>query len=148
MAGLPGERASDRAESNCVCGGHRRQAAFRPPSLSRNQRVGRWGEQAAADYLAQRGYEILGHNIRTPYGEIDLLARREGIAVFVEVKSRTSRWLGPPEIAVNHAKLSHMIACAQHYAQQNAIEHWQIDVIAVLKVEGETHVTHFENAAT
>src|SRR5512138_3815952 len=99
--------------------------------MNRNQQVGRWGEDAAAEYLISKGYEIMGRNLRTPYGEIDILARREAISVFVEVKARTSSSLGPPEIAVGPRKQSHMIACAQHFAQQNGIDHWRIDVIAV-----------------
>jgi putative endonuclease len=114
--------------------------------MSRNQRVGKWGEQAAAEYLAARGYEILGRNLHTPHGEIDLLARIEEQTVFVEVKARTSSFLGPPEISVGPQKQAHMIACAEHYAQQNNLDHWRIDVIAVEKVAGRAEITHFQNA--
>ena len=58
--------------------------------MSRNQRVGQWGEQAAADYLSAKGYEIMARNVRTPYGEIDLIAQKDGFTIFVEVKARTS----------------------------------------------------------
>lgn len=114
--------------------------------MSRNQHVGRWGEQAAADYLARRGYEIAARNLRTPYGEIDLVTRKAGLTIFVEVKARTSSSMGPPEIAVSPRKQAHMIACAEHFAQQNGIDHWRIDVIAVQRVAGRPQITHFENA--
>lgn len=114
--------------------------------MSRNQRIGKWGEQAAADYLARGGYELLARNLRTPYGEIDLVARKDDFTVFVEVKARTTSSLGPPEIAVGPRKRSHMLACAQHYAQENLIDHWRVDVIAVEQVRGEAMITHFENA--
>jgi len=114
--------------------------------VSHQQRVGKWGEDAAAAYLDSCGYEILGRNLRTPYGEIDLVARRESQTIFVEVKARTSTSMGPPEIAVSTHKQAHMIACAEHYAQQSGIDHWQIDVIAVQKIAGRPHITHFENA--
>jgi len=114
--------------------------------MSHNQKVGRWGEQAAADYLSAKGYEIIAHNVRTPYGEIDLIAQKDGFTIFVEVKARTSSSLGPPEIAVTRRKLQHMLSCAEHYAQKNEIDHWQIDVIAVEAVNGKVEVTHFENA--
>jgi putative endonuclease len=114
--------------------------------MSHNQLVGNWGEQAAADYLTDRGYEILSRNLRTPYGEIDLIARTPGQTVFVEVKARTSRFLGPPEISVDSRKGAHIIACAEYYAQQNKIDHWRIDVIAVEKIAGQARITHFENA--
>ena len=116
--------------------------------MTRNQRVGRWGEHAAAEYLKGRGYEIVAGNVRTPYGEIDLIAKKDGFVTFVEVKARTSKTFGPPEIAVTPRKQLHMLSCAEHYAQQNAIDHWQIDVIAVEHAEGRPLITHFENAIT
>jgi putative endonuclease len=114
--------------------------------MSRNQTIGRWGEQAAADYLSAKGYEIAARNIRTPYGEIDLIAQKDGFTIFVEVKARTSSSFGPPEIAVTPRKQQHMVSCAEYYAQHNEIDHWQIDVIAVEKMNGSIKITHFENA--
>jgi putative endonuclease len=116
--------------------------------MSRNQSIGRWGEQAAADYLCEHGYEIAGRNIRTPYGEIDLVALQDGITVFIEVKARTSKSFGPPEAAVTPRKRAHMLACAEHYAQQHEVDHWQIDVIAVEKSQGVVEIKHFENAVS
>lgn len=114
--------------------------------MSRNQSIGRWGEQAAAEYLEQRGYEIACRNVRTPHGEIDLVARKDGLTIFIEVKARTTRSFGPPEVAVTARKQAHMLACADYYARENEIDHWQIDVIAVESVKGKTEITHFENA--
>ena len=74
------------------------------------------------------------------------MARQGESWVFVEVKARTSAKLGPPEIAVGPRKQAHMIACAEYHAQQNAIDHWRIDVIAVERTEGRPRITHFENA--
>lgn len=98
------------------------------------------------DFLCGHGYEILGRNERTPYGEIDVVARKDGMAVFVEVKARTGKSFGPPEVAVTPRKQAHMLASADYYAQHNEIDHWQIDVIAVEKVDGKPQIVHFENA--
>jgi putative endonuclease len=114
--------------------------------MGRNQRVGHWGEEAASTYLQTRGYEIIERNVRTPYSEIDLVARTEGFTVFVEVKARSSSSLGPPEIVVTPRKQQHMLACAAHYAQSHGIDHWQIDVVAIQKAGSRTEITHFENA--
>ena len=115
--------------------------------MKHNQSVGHWGEETAADHLRQRGYEILARNIRTPYGEIDLIARQGDITIFVEVKTLTSSKNFFPEQNVTARKREHMLACAEHYAAENAIDHWQIDVIAVEGKQGlEPKVTHFENA--
>ncbi len=114
--------------------------------MTRNQSVGRWGEQAAADFLCQHGYEIVGRNRRTPHGEIDIIAQKDGLTVFIEVKARTGQAFGPPEVAVTPRKQAHMLACAEYYAQQNEIDHWRIDVIAVERLKGTTEIMHFENA--
>jgi putative endonuclease len=115
--------------------------------MTRNQRIGQWGETVALAYLKGKGYRVLGQNIRTPYGEIDLLAEYEGITVFVEVKTRTSGMFGEPEIAVNARKQAHMLASAEYYTQQHEIDHWQIDVIAITgKPGGGQKLHHFENA--
>jgi len=112
-----------------------------------NQRIGKWGEDAVALYLGERGYEIITRNARTPYGEIDIVARQADITIFVEVKTRTSNKMGLPEDSVNLRKQMHMIACAEHYAAENAIDHWQVDVVAVEgKIGLEPKITHFENA--
>lgn len=115
--------------------------------MKHNQTIGKWGEEAVAAYLKERGYEIMARNARTPYGEIDIVAKQADITIFVEVKTRTSKKMGLPEESVNSRKQAHMLACAEHYAAENAIDHWQIDVISVEgKVGVEPKFTHFENA--
>jgi putative endonuclease len=115
--------------------------------MKHNQRIGKWGEDAVAAYLVKQGYEIIDRNTRTPYGEIDIIARQGGTTIFVEVKTLTSSKNFFPEQNVTPRKQVHMISCAEHYAAEHALDHWQIDVIAV---EGKTgldpKITHFENA--
>jgi putative endonuclease len=114
--------------------------------MTHNQRVGKWGEEQAALYLSQRGYDIAARNVRTPYGEIDLIAGKDGLTVFVEVKTRLSDSGGPPETAVTGRKQGHMMSSAEYYAQEHQLDHWRIDVIAVQRTAGRTEVLHFENA--
>jgi len=49
---------------------------------------GLWAEDIAATYLKMKGYKILERRYKTPYGEIDLIARKKDIIAFVEVKAR------------------------------------------------------------
>jgi putative endonuclease len=112
-----------------------------------NQLIGKWGEDAVAAYLRERGYEIIARNARTPYGEIDIIAKQDDITIFVEVKTLRRSKDFFPEQNVTARKQVHMLACAEHYAAENAIDHWQIDVIAVEgKVGLQPKITHFENA--
>ncbi len=117
-----------------------------------NQALGRWGEDCAARYLEQKGYSIVARNLRTPFGEIDLLARQEEPCnlVFVEVKTRASTTFGPPEISFNQRKQDHLMAAILSYFQEHPEmeDIWRVDVIAVerLKSEEPAIITHFENA--
>ena len=124
-------------------------------SQNRRQRVGKWGEAAAAKYLEARGYQVIARNVRTTYGEIDLAARDEtGAWVFVEVKTRTNSRYGYPEEAVDGRKLDHLIKSAEAFMAGQPEEpgqSWRIDVIAVQGGPEDTmeHVwiEHFENIA-
>src|SRR5512139_3831800 len=117
--------------------------------MKHNQKVGKWGEETAVIFLSQRGYAILARNARTPYGEIDIIAKQGDVTIFVEVKTLTSSKNFFPEQNVTARKREHMLACAECYAAEHAIDRWQIDVIAVEGKQGlEPRITHFENAIT
>ncbi len=62
----------------------------RPPRRNRRaaERRGRWAETLAAWRLRLAGYRVIARNFRVPVGEIDLIARRGQILIFVEVKAR------------------------------------------------------------
>lgn len=110
-----------------------------------NQQVGKWGEETAVQWLTEHGYEIVSQNIRTPYGEIDIIAKKDNMLIFVEVKTLTSSKNFFPEHQITNRKREHMLNAAQHYSAENKIDRWQIDVISV---EGRRNpkITHFENA--
>lgn len=115
--------------------------------MSHNQRIGKWGEDTAVEYLTQKGYEVVARNVRTPYGEVDIVAKQSDVIIFVEVKTRTSNTMGLPEESITPRKREHMLAAADHYAAENKIDHWQIDVIAIEGKPGSNpKITFFENA--
>ena len=110
------------------------------------QRVGRWGEQAAAEYLEKQGYTILARNFRTEHGEVDIIARQENVLVFVEVKARSSNRYGYPEHSVTPKKRMHILSAAEKYIFEHPeFQTWRVDVIAVEGETGEAKIVHFEN---
>ncbi len=120
-------------------------------TLTRNQRLARWGESMVKDQLAKRGLTHLQSNCYTPYGEIDLVASDSDGMVFIEVKTRSSMAYGQPEDAVDARKSQHMIKSAQWYMQEHpALEQsWRVDVVAVQvnpKCWNEFELEWFENA--
>jgi putative endonuclease len=118
--------------------------------------LGIWGEKLAADFLTEHGYSIMERNVRTPYGEIDLVARQDFAAsyviVMVEVKTRSSTKYGFPEEAVSHRKKEHLINSAEAFMQAHPElgGNWRIDVIAIQKngTDSRPSIEHFVNAVT
>jgi putative endonuclease len=110
-----------------------------------NQQLGKWGEETATQWLREHEYEIIAQNVHTPYGEIDIIAKQKDITIFVEVKTLTSSKNFFPEQQITARKREHMLHAAQHYAAENNINHWQIDVIAI-EGKQDPQITHFENA--
>jgi len=76
---------------------------------------GKEGEKLAVDYLVSNGYEILEKNFRTPFGEIDIIARDKDFIVIIEVKRRMSDRFGEPQLAVNFKKQEKLKKLALYY---------------------------------
>jgi putative endonuclease len=77
--------------------------------------LGRAGEKAAADLLRARGYEVVGAGFRARRGELDLICRRGGELIVVEVKTRTDLAFGTPLEAVGARKRRALMAAAAEY---------------------------------
>lgn len=106
--------------------------------------LGRIGEEAAAKTLKEKGYMILKSNYRCPWGEIDIVASKDGKLSFIEVKTRSSSRYGRPCEAVDRNKQRHIKNTALYYLKENAAEgiyypHITFDVI-------EVTVNHIKNA--
>ena len=74
------------------------------PKDLRNKILGRKGEELTCRYLKKNGYQILERNYKTPVGEADIIAYKDGTYCFVEVKTRTQDEYGHPAEAVDKAK--------------------------------------------
>lgn len=113
-----------------------------------NQEIGILGENAAAELLQQKGYAILERNYRVNHLEIDIIALKDGILVFVEVKTRAADFLVAPQEAVTRQKQNLVINAANGYIRKHKrTEEARLDVITVIHKNGKvTNVSHFENA--
>lgn len=115
-----------------------------------NKRIGDFGEAAAADYLMEMDYEILEKNFRLKFGEIDIIAEKNGCIVFAEVKTRKNNIFGEPSEYVDREKQKRIKKAAACYADlQN--DEVRFDVIEVFyENKGDmlflTKVNHIENA--
>ncbi len=114
------------------------------------QTLGQRGEQVAAQYLIDHGYAIRARNWRCAVGEIDLVTEKDGVLIFVEVRTRRGDRLGTPEESITPAKRARLIAAAQTYLDEHgqADRDWRIDVVAIeIGSRGEVkRCTLIENA--
>ena len=98
-------------------------------------KLGRRGEQLAAEELARRGYKIVCRNWHCQSGEVDVVARREETWTFFEVRTRRGRAYGAPEESVTPAKMERMADVARLYLSENGINvhavDWRLGVVAV-----------------
>lgn len=85
------------------------------------RRVGTEQETRVQEYLQSQGYEIVARNFYTKHGEIDLIAKKDGYLIFIEVKYRADERFGAPEEAVDFRKQKKIIAAAQYYMYKNRI---------------------------
>lgn len=121
------------------------------PHLGRTSthREGRLGEEVAARYLESAGWTILGRNVRHGRREVDLVAFREGVLAFVEVKARRGDGFGHPLEAITPLKRREIARVARGWLRANPIPVALIrfDAVAVHLRRGRPPVVdHVEDA--
>ena len=94
------------------------------PTGSATQRQGQRAEQRAARHLQTHGIQVLAANLRCRAGEIDLVARENGLLVFVEVRERQHPGYGGAAASVNRAKQTRLIRAAQHFLPRLTRRHF------------------------
>lgn len=112
--------------------------------------IGNLGEKIAREFLEAKGYRVMSKNFRTPFGELDMIARHGGSIVFVEVRTRTTSSFGPPSLSVTRIKQMHLIKNALFYLKGcgRIDSDWRIDVVSV-KLSHDRKlekIEHIENA--
>lgn len=112
------------------------------------QRIGNDGEALAVKHLRRKGYKIIERNYRTRLGEIDIIARHEGVIVFIEVKTRKSASYGDPKFAVTPAKQRKISMVALEYLKRHdgLQTSARFDVVTVQPSENTTRIEVIANA--
>ncbi|MBI2063173.1 MAG: YraN family protein [Candidatus Yanofskybacteria bacterium] len=117
-----------------------------------SKELGFFAENIAARYLEVGGYEVVDKNYRKPWGEIDIIARKDEVVIFVEVKSNSQEFEGDfnPEVRVDWKKMAKIKRTAMLYLEHELCGmdlEWQIDVISVVfdRVNKKAKIKHFKN---
>jgi putative endonuclease len=101
-----------------------------PPS----KQTGARGEAIARQYLRQQGYRIIAANWSSVFGELDIVAARDGTLAFVEVKTRRAANTESALAGITAAKRERMLKAVYQYLHDEELDpdtQWRIDVIAV-----------------
>ena len=77
--------------------------------------LGRKGEKLAVKFMKKAGYRLVKRNFYTPFGEADLIMIKDGVTVFVEVKTRSNDLFGEPKDAVGYRKQEKYKKIANYY---------------------------------
>ena len=121
--------------------------------MNARQLFGRAAEEAAARYLIQDGWRLLGRNVRIGRGELDIVARRGPVLAFVEVKARRTDTCGAPEDAVGAlkqrqvARLAELWLAARPWAL-NGVDDVRFDIIAIDSTAFPCTIRHLPAAFT
>ena len=105
-----------------------------PPEARRAQ--GDAAEERASRHLAGSGFTIVERNFRARGGEIDIVARKEDVLVFVEVRSREVPGFEMPEKSVTSAKRRRIVAAARQYLSNVPTSSWREARFDVIAIEG------------
>ena len=115
--------------------------------MALHNELGKEGEAAAEQLLLQKGYRILERNWRFRKNEIDLIALKDGIMVFVEVKSRRNTELGNPQDAVDMPKIRRTVTAAEAYIRKKRFDgKVRFDLICVVGLQPPYRTEHIEQA--
>lgn len=123
---------------------------FLPQEGDTTTEKGNRGEALAARQMEKMGYEILERNFHALKAEIDIIARKENVILFTEVKYRQKEEMGSPMEAVDYRKRQNIIRAAKVYmAERCLIEEgydFRFDVAEVLTQDGKTYFRYTEDA--
>lgn len=109
--------------------------------------VGQLGEEMAVQFLQDRGYRIVERNFHVLKTEVDIIADKEGVIIFVEVKTRSREDYGTGSEAVTYRKQKQLIKAAMAY-----LKDWspiRFDVISILidpRTKKALTIRHYPNA--
>ena len=111
--------------------------------------TGERGEDIAAWHLQGKGYNIVARNWQCTRGELDIIATKDEVLVFVEVRTRHAPNTEAALISITPRKRERLIASAYTYIEEQALDNplWRIDVVAVaLPRYGQPIIEHVEDA--
>jgi len=106
--------------------------------MAQHNVTGNTGEALAAAYLSEKAFHILHRNWRHGHWEVDIIAEKDNVLHFVEVKTRRTKKFGHPEESVGKKKMQNLINAAEAFVYQNP--QWkriQFDILSITILKDE-----------
>lgn len=115
--------------------------------MAQHNELGKWGEQVAADYLSDKGYDIVYRDWRYRHIDLDIVAVKDGVLAIVEVKTRSANALVEPELAVDRRKVRTLTIAANAFVKSHRIDlDIRFDIIAITGSPADYTINHIEEA--
>lgn len=115
--------------------------------MAQHNEFGQISEDRAAAYLMARGYTVRERNWRLGHKEVDIIAQKNGMLVFIEVKARRNDHFGDAIEAVTDSKIRNLVQAANAYVRYHRIDcPVRFDIIAITGEPGHQTVEHIEDA--
>ena len=115
--------------------------------MAKHNELGKIGEDLAAQFLVDKGYEIVERNWRNKHKEIDIIAKDGEVLVVVEVKTRQSDEHGEPDLAVTQQKQTRLIYAANAYLFEHNLDiNTRFDVVSIVFNDEAPVINHIEDA--
>ena len=112
-----------------------------------NRSKGAKGEKIACDYLLKNGYKILETNYHySKFAEIDIIASKNNVLIFVEVKARSTLNYGHPLEAISPNKLKRIYMAMLNYLEHSSQNYlnYQLDIVSIIGFDN-SKIEHLEN---
>lgn len=118
------------------------KAAFLPMTKTKKRKIGDIGEDIACKYLRKKDYKILDRNFLKSFGEIDIIAIKDGVISFVEVKTRKNDSFKPASLDVDYYKKERIRKTAQAYIMEKDLADFLIS-FDICEVYLERKMIHY-----
>jgi len=116
--------------------------------MAKHNETGIKGEQIAENFLLKKGFHVLFRNWRFEKKEVDIIAEKDGLLVFVEVKTRKNSFFGFPEESVSPSKVGFLKTAAEAFLfNYPEYTRMQFDIISIIMANGDVkEIQHIEDA--
>ena len=105
--------------------------------MAAHNELGKWGEETAAAYLEEKGYQIIERDWKSGHHDLDIVAIEDHTLVIVEVKTRRSRLFGAPEEAIDYKKRMSLQSAINHYVKSHRLgSSVRFDIISIVGTIG------------